>query len=246
VYVLDWSDIGECHDNDGIHRTSGRIYKITHGNTRPYRRDLAQLSSLELAKLQGSPNEWFVRQSRRLLQARAATGRQDIAEAREFLLNTYRFTSYTSTALRAMWALHVTGGLKEKWLIEQTHDAREHIRVWAIKLLNDNGTPSKAAMRRFVKLAQSDTAGLVQLELASTLQRLPHKDRWPLATALVSRDKFANDPVLPLMVWYGLNPAVPGNPAEALKLIAKCKIPKVRQFIARRLAGESGKAEDKK
>ena len=34
--------------------------------------------------------------------------------------------------------------------------------------------------------------------------------------------------------------------AEALKLIAKCKIPKVRQFIARRLAGESGKAEDKK
>ncbi|HIL25530.1 MAG TPA: dehydrogenase, partial [Verrucomicrobia bacterium] len=36
VYVLDWSDIGECHENDGIHRTSGRIYKITHGKTRPY------------------------------------------------------------------------------------------------------------------------------------------------------------------------------------------------------------------
>ena len=28
---LDWSDTGECHENTGVHRTSGRIYKITHG-----------------------------------------------------------------------------------------------------------------------------------------------------------------------------------------------------------------------
>jgi hypothetical protein len=80
----------------------------------------------------------------------------------------------------------------------------------------------------------------VQLELASTLQRLPHAQRWELAAALVSQTTFANDPVLPLMVWYGINPAVPENRAETLKLIAKCKIPKVRQFIARRLAGDSG------
>ena len=94
-------------------------------------------------------------------------------------------------------------------------------------------------------MAQTDTAGLVQLELASTLQRLPHTRRWELATALVSQATFANDPVLPLMVWYGINPAVPENRAEALKLIGKCKIPKIRQFIARRLAGENSKAEDK-
>ena len=245
VYVLDWSDIGECHDNDGIHRTSGRIYKITHGKTRPYNLNLAKLSSPKLAKLQSSRNEWLVRQLRQLLQARAATGRKDIAEAREFLLNTYKLTTSTPTALRAMWALHVTGGLKEKWLLEQTHDPREHIRTWAIKLLNDSGAPSPAALKRFVNMAKTDTAGLVQLELASTLQRLPHADRWPLATALVSHKKFANDPVLPLMVWYGLNPAIPKNRAETLKLIAKCKIPKVRQFIARRLAGESGNNDKK-
>ncbi len=29
VYVLDWSDTGECHESTGVHRTSGRIYKIT-------------------------------------------------------------------------------------------------------------------------------------------------------------------------------------------------------------------------
>jgi len=26
----DWSDTGECHDNDGIHRSSGRIYRIVY------------------------------------------------------------------------------------------------------------------------------------------------------------------------------------------------------------------------
>ena len=31
VYMTDWSDIGECHENDadGAHRENGRIYKIT-------------------------------------------------------------------------------------------------------------------------------------------------------------------------------------------------------------------------
>ena len=29
IYIADWSDIGECHENDGVHRTSGRIFKLT-------------------------------------------------------------------------------------------------------------------------------------------------------------------------------------------------------------------------
>ena len=33
VYLSDWSDNGECHDHDGVHRTSGRIYRISYGTT---------------------------------------------------------------------------------------------------------------------------------------------------------------------------------------------------------------------
>ena len=95
-------------------------------------------------------------------------------------------------------------------------------------------------------MAAKDKAGLVQLHLAGALQQLPLKDRWPLANALVSHNTFAKDPVLPLMVWYGINPAVPNHNAEALKLVARCKFPKVRQFIARRLAGEPSKANKEK
>lgn len=37
VYLTDWSDNGECHDHDGVHRTSGRIYRISYGEVlQPY------------------------------------------------------------------------------------------------------------------------------------------------------------------------------------------------------------------
>ncbi|MBX7207124.1 MAG: c-type cytochrome [Verrucomicrobiaceae bacterium] len=30
-YIVDWSDVGECHESTGVHRTSGRIYKVSYG-----------------------------------------------------------------------------------------------------------------------------------------------------------------------------------------------------------------------
>lgn len=36
VYLVDWSDTGECHEHTGVHRTSGRIFKISYGeNSKP-------------------------------------------------------------------------------------------------------------------------------------------------------------------------------------------------------------------
>ena len=236
VFVLDWSDIGECHDSDGIHRTSGRIFKITHGKTKALKKDLSKLSSLDLAKLQTHTNEWHVRMARRLLQERAVA-RDDLGQVREHLFELYSGSISTPHRLRAMWALHATGALDEDWLLEQSNDESEHIRVWAIKLLTDGGQVSVKVLSRFVEMAGTDMAGLVQLNLASTLRLLPLAKRWPLATPLVSHKRYSADPVLPLMIWYGINPAVGEDRARAVELLAKCQIPKIRQFIARRLAG---------
>ena len=236
VFVLDWSDIGECHDSDGIHRTSGRIFKITHGKTKALKKDLSKLSSLDLAKLQTHTNEWHVRMARRLLQERAVA-RDDLGQVREHLFELYSGSISTPHRLRAMWALHATGALGEDWLLEQSNDESEHIRVWAIKLLTDGGQVSVKVLSRFVEMAGTDMAGLVQLNLASTLRLLPLAKRWPLATPLVSHKRYSADPVLPLMIWYGINPAVGEDRARAVELLAKCQIPKIRQFIARRLAG---------
>ena len=35
VFVIDWSDTGECHEHTGVHRNSGRIFKISYGENRP-------------------------------------------------------------------------------------------------------------------------------------------------------------------------------------------------------------------
>ncbi len=71
VYVADWSDIGECHDNDGIHRTSGRIYKIVYGKPdRPQVEDVSKLPNDDLVAAQFVPNEWLGRQARRVLADR--------------------------------------------------------------------------------------------------------------------------------------------------------------------------------
>ena len=65
VFVLDWSDTGECHESTGVHRTSGRIYKITYGEPKRVEvGDLAKLSESDLAKLHTHPNEWFARHAR--------------------------------------------------------------------------------------------------------------------------------------------------------------------------------------
>src|SRR6516162_4144942 len=60
VYVSDWTDTGECHNYKVADRTNGRIFKITYGDVKPWKGDLAKLSDLELADGYAHNNEWFV------------------------------------------------------------------------------------------------------------------------------------------------------------------------------------------
>ncbi len=86
VFILDWSDTGECHDTTGIHRSSGRIYKVSNGTPKPLPpNDLHSLSNLELCELHfrhvdWESNNWFTRQARQELLARADEIRSDPVE----------------------------------------------------------------------------------------------------------------------------------------------------------------------
>ena len=161
VFVLDWSDAGECHDNDGVHRTSGRIYKISYGETK---------------KSERSPeNNWWAR--------------RDLQQAYE------------------------------------------------------QGTaPAPAPLPTIADADSKD--GLVRLHLASALQRLPLEARWPIATALAAHGEDANDKQQPLMIWYGIEPAVMAHPDKAIELVLSSKIPTVRRLITRRLAEEIEKTPE--
>jgi hypothetical protein len=238
VYLLDWSDVGECHENDGLHRSSGRIFRITHGEIKPIKINLANLKSAELAKIQLHPNERFARHARRLLQERAGAG-QDLSLAKKKLDDILSKNPEVSLKLRALWCLYAMGSMDKERLATLLLSKEEHIRVWGIQFLVDHGSPQFEISELLASLAKKEKSGLVRLYLASALRRLPVEKRWSLANTLAQSDDLAEDPMFPLLLWYGIEPAIAQNTTAALKLVGNTKIPKLRQFIARRLAEDS-------
>jgi putative membrane-bound dehydrogenase-like protein len=242
VFIADWSDVGECHENDGVHRTSGRIYKINYGeqSTEDFG-DLARKSDAELVQLQLNPNEWFVRQARLVLQERAAQGR-DMTKVHADLKTMFNQQKEPAKKLRALWALYVTGGTTEAWLRKQLSHSNENVRSWAVRLLFDDGKVSDAARQDFVSLAKKDKSGLVRLYLAAALQKMPAEKRWELAAALVKHEEDASDHNMPLMDWYGIEPLPVVDPMRSTDLFKESQIPLVRKFLVRRLTEESNAA----
>jgi putative heme-binding domain-containing protein len=134
------------------------------------------------------------------------------------------------------------GAADEPWLISHLSAQNEHERVAALRFLVDRlnagsslSVPLKASL---LQLAKNDRSGLVQLYLASALQRLPIADRWPIAMALASKTEFQLDRSLPSMLWYGVEAAVPVDPAKAISLADVSVIPRLTENIARRLTLE--------
>jgi putative membrane-bound dehydrogenase-like protein len=234
VFVSDWHDTGECHDYDRV-EPCGRIFKVTYGKPAVLHPDLAALSDEQLVRLQRHKNDWWVRHARRLLQERASAGKLD-KKARSRLLTMLDEEKDVPRKLRALWALHVIGPLDENKLLGLLDSPHEEIRRWAIRLMMEDKRISYGAAKRFAEQARTDKAASVRLALASALQRLPYGQRWDIAEALAAHGEDASDDNLPLMIWYGIEPMVPDHPDKAAKLLVKCKISLVRQYIARRLA----------
>ena len=138
--------------------------------------------------------------------------------------------------LRGMWALSAINQADESLLISILAHDNEHLRAWALRLLTDRQPPSPAAETQIVALAQRESSPFVRLYLASALQCVSQPMAWELAGVLASRSDDADDPAIPLMIWYGIEPLVPQDPDRALQLIRTSELPLIRQFITRRLA----------
>ena len=252
VFVLDWSDTGECHDNNGVDRESGRIYKLTYQGRNQaalnpmgpapaalLTNSLGSLSSEQLLQLQFHPNEWYARHARRILQERAESG-VNLAWLKPAVLRAYEQQTDAALKLRFLFVLHALGADSQPWLTAQLRDPDFHIRSWAIRLLAESGKWEEL-VPLFTQAAVEDPAPAVRLELASALQRIPTELREPLAAALVHHGEDANDHNLPLMLWYGIEPIASKYPTNAIRLAQQSRIPVVREYVARRLGEELAK-----
>ena len=174
VFVIDWSDAGECHDSDGVHRTSGRIYKIVYGENQPARTfDLSKMGAVSLGEEASAAwhngNNWWPRM---IARVRADRGAQ----------------------------------------------------------------PLEPNLPQLADANSSDS--LVRLHTASAMQRLPLDARFLFAIALAAHAEDANDRQQPLMIWYGIEPAITAHPEQAIALAMSSKISTVRRLVTRRLTEE--------
>jgi len=260
VFIADWSDTGECHDHDGVHRTSGRIYKLTYGEPKKVAAlDLSKSESSELVKQQLLPNVWWPRQARRILAERAAKSatQPDLLEARAIAAKLIvQDDLNVRQRLRLLESLNALGASIDMSATNAKLVTDEHIRVSVLRFMIDAASVAPAAptgdgglagrpirtgktLEAVLKeTAENDPSGLVQLYVASAMQQLPADQRWSIAEALAAKSDFANDRMLPLMIWYGIEPAIPRDPSRALVLVKNSRIPLLTECIVRRLTLE--------
>ena len=128
------------------------------------------------------------------------------------------------------------GKMKEKDLIELMRDKQEHIRIWAMKLLVDEGKASREASRAILERAKNERSPLVRLHFASIMRNLSEQDRWKLTEVLSESEDLKSDPVFPLMVWYGIEELIKDDLERSLRLAKRSKLHTLTEWIPRRLA----------
>ncbi len=236
VYLTDWSDSGECHDRDGVHRTSGRIYKISWGAPIRVSTDLTNASNEQLVDYQLHRNEWFVRHARRILQERTAAGQQ-MSLIHQQLRKIFADSDSVSHKLRAMWTLYCTGGVNDDWLIQALDHSSEHVRAWAIRLLMNVDELSSETMAEIEQVAARERSWLVRLSLVAMMQKVPIGSRWTSLMRIATQSDGWQSANLQRMIWYAMEPEAAKEPKRALDRIADVA-PAVRRWIARRVTEE--------
>jgi putative membrane-bound dehydrogenase-like protein len=249
VYILDWHDTDVCGNAINF-PNSGRIYRIMPKGSKPFaRKNLEAMSDSELVAMQMDNNDWYVRHARTILHHRAATKKLNQEKVVKELEDLFRSAKTSPKRLRALWALKVVGGLDEGRLSMLLGHDDQYVRGWAIQFLCDRSDVnafqpqggksvglSDGVLEKFELMAKRDPSKIVRLYLSSAVQRLEFDKRWPILTGLVSHKEDVGDNNLPRMYWFGLEPMVPANNNKALQLAVGGKIPKMSEFVARRIA----------
>ena len=256
-YILDWQDTGECHENDGVHRTSGRIFKVNYKETASKAPNLFEKSNEELIKL-AFRDRWHFEKAAMLLRTRMAKSNQDRfplaramidAEVRDwedgssnlpYLFNLTKMLESDSVdglgdSIRKsieLAAPHYNG--KAPRHIRESVDYFRHLRDGvALK----NRVTHNHFSTRTSRLA-AVLSSRVRLEIAATLPKLTPQQRMEVARELVQFSEDADDNNQPLLIWYAIEPLVTKRSSEAVDLALLSRIPKVTRFIARRLTEE--------
>jgi len=235
MYVSDWSDNGECHDHDGVHRTSGRIYRIAYGTPKLTETQKNVLSGANrLAYLNSdwiNKSDWFGRHARRI--------RQELLSDGEISTGSLASNVGCETVSRLLYT-EAVGANSKSQLIEAIDSADLLVRAEAVHLIVGDSTREQSLMSNVIALAGKPQPANVLLSLLGAVQRANGTGENPanyrLAAAIFACDEngktIAQDKNLTLMAWYAVEPIV----STMGVFSAFNSNLKLQQFAVRRLA----------
>ena len=246
-------------------RSNGRLYRISYDGWNPWKGDLAKESNKTLARLAvQTENEWAARVSRQRLMERYQAQQvevlpllQGMADSRSSAVTRIRVQMALSQ-LREFAPLPEKAALEAldphvlKWLLKSVANffssevIPERKRMLQSMQFKDNpSTVDQSVEAHIAKWVTNEWLNavprkdpLIRRELASMLQVLPPNMSIQLATALLKHGEDKDDPMIPLLIWYGIEPVVAADPAVGMQLAKVSKLEKVTGFIYRRLAAE--------
>ncbi len=241
VFLIDWYDRQACHHHDENiwNRGNGRMYRVSYTapGAAPAERipvNLPAAGETALIRLQASPNEFWVRRARVLLQQRGLSA-NGVATA-DALWTTH---PDATRRLRGLWLLHACGKLDEALALKRmAADEDPHLRGWIARLLAEKKSLSAAALAAVTTAAKSDPSVIVRREIASAVGRLPHAQRWEPLAALLAHAEDAKDRTLPQLCWYALEPLVGADPGRAFSLLPAIAFPQLHALVIRRAAAD--------
>jgi putative membrane-bound dehydrogenase-like protein len=248
-------------------RSNGRIYRVSYAGWKPWKGDLAKESDEALAKLAvQTDNEWKSRMARRVLTERQPhqfKGGSNFGSSDDLhvLEKAIADSSTVTIKLRAMWTLELINNLSKDEEARLQSDPSEIVRAWAARLNSESlslkrktvttaagsdAQPSKQAdpdsdnevFGVMAKMAAKESSPIVRRALASGLQKQRLDLRQKFATALLAHGEDKDDPMIPLLIWYGIEPLVGADPKVGLELARVSKLPKVTEFIYRLLSSD--------
>ena len=263
LFMIDWYDLNQCHNprREAHDYTTGRIFRLARKGQIVKPVALDKMTAEDLFKLTLFGTEPEARRARRRLfernlspeeagKATHAAVQQTIARGGPLDPDGGPSMTFRASQNSPLYGPHQDN---ENWVVFSTGGSVGsdgppiiHESTTAAVLIRDvaaTKNPTNAridALKKFAeretKFAKPETSPIVRLALASACQRLTVEQRKPIVLALLAHGEDADDANLPLMDWYAAEPIVAADPAWAAEALAACKIPKVAEFIARRMS----------
>ena len=201
VYVADFYEYYIAHGQHyqgQIDPTTGRVYRIRAKDGRfaqPF--DLRGKSTAELANLLSHPNKWYRQTALRMI-----ADRRDKSIVPR-LRNSVQKES-GQVAVESLWALYQLGALDDALAAATLNHPNPTVRLWTVRFLGDANQVSSELAKKLVVLTTTEKNLEVLCQLAATARRLPAQEGLAIARQLLMIDSLADDPYLPLMIWWAL------------------------------------------